>query len=48
MNKLKDIVKFDLDFRFQLTKDEFDFILRSQNVTSSWGSFRKLPYAFTE
>lgn len=48
MNKLKNIAKFDLDLHFQLTKDEWNKILRSQNVTSSWGGFRKLPYAFTE
>ena len=39
--------KFDEDFRFQLTKDEAE-ILRSKNLTSSWGGARYLPYAFTE
>lgn len=39
--------KFDEDFRFQLTKEEFDN-LRSKNSTSSWGGKRYLPYAFTE
>ena len=39
--------KFDDDFRFQLTKDEAES-LRSQNVTSSWGGARYLPWAFTE
>lgn len=41
------IDKFDDDFRFQLTKNEFD-ILRSKKSTSSWGGTRYLPYAFTE
>ena len=41
--------KFDGDdFMFQLTKDEFDEILRCKNFTSSWGGTRYLPYAFTE
>lgn len=39
--------KFDEDFRFQLTKEEFKN-LRSKNSTSSWGGTRYLPYAFTE
>lgn len=39
--------KFPPDFRFQLTKDEFQ-ILRSQFVTSSWGGARYLPWAFSE
>lgn len=33
---------------FQLTPDEINKILMLQNVTSSWGGIRKLPYAFTE
>ena len=41
------IEKFDDDFRFRLTKEEFQ-ILRSKNFTSSWGGTRYLPYAFTE
>ena len=53
--------RFDDDFYFQLTKDEYrnlisqnvissldDGNLRSQNVTSSWGGRRKMPYVFTE
>ena len=40
--------KFDYDFRFQLTKDEFAVILKSKKSASSWGGTRKLPYAFTE
>jgi hypothetical protein len=42
------IERFPEDFMFQLTKEEFDEILRSQFVTSSWGGRRYLPYAFTE
>lgn len=41
------IDRFDDDFRFQLTKEEFDN-LKSKFSTSSWGGTRKLPYAFTE
>jgi hypothetical protein len=32
---------------FQLTNEEYHNLI-SQNVTSSWGGVRKLPYAFTE
>lgn len=39
--------KFDSDFRFQLTKEEFDD-LRRKNSTSSWGDTGNLPYVFTE
>lgn len=42
------IERFDDDFRFQLTEDEFNAILRSKNSTSSWGGTRYKPYAFTE
>lgn len=43
------IERFDEDFRFQLTKEEFDeIILMCKIYTSSWGGTRKLPYAFTE
>ena len=42
------IEKFDDDFRFKLTKKEYENILRSKNLTSSWGGTRKLPYVFTE
>ena len=41
------IERFDEDFRFQLTKNEWDD-LRSKKSTSSWGGSRYLPYAFTE
>ena len=43
----RNIERFDDDFMFQLTIDEFE-ILKSQIVISSWGGVRKLPYAFTE
>jgi phage regulator Rha-like protein len=38
---------FPEDFMFQLTEVEFKNLI-SQNVTSSWGGSRKLPFAFTE
>lgn len=41
------IERFEDDFRFQLTRDEFEN-LRSKKSTSSWGGTRYLPYAFTE
>ena len=41
------IEKFDEDFMFQLTKEEFE-ILISKKLTSSWGGRRKLPKVFTE
>lgn len=44
----RNITKFDDDFRFYLTKEEWNKILMSQNATSRWGGSRKLPYAFTE
>lgn len=39
--------RFPSDFMFQLTKEEYE-ILKSQNVTSSWGGRRYMPYVFTE
>ena len=41
------IEKFDEDFMFQLTKEEFDNLI-SKKLTSSWGGRRKLPKVFTE
>lgn len=41
------IEKFDDDFMFELTKEEFDNLI-SKKSTSSWGGRRKLPKAFTE
>ena len=41
------IEKFDDDFRFQLSGEEWEN-LRSKKSTSSWGGTRYLPYAFTE
>jgi len=39
--------RFPADFMFELTSKELAN-LRSQNVTSSWGGSRYLPFAFTE
>lgn len=39
--------RFPDDFMFQLTKEQWEN-LKSQNVTSSWGGRRTLPYVFTE
>ena len=44
----RNIEKFPMDFMFRVNKDEMNSILMSQNVISSWGGNRKLPYAFTE
>lgn len=41
------IERFDEDFRFQLTENEYRNLI-SKFSTSSWGGTRKLPYAFTE
>ena len=41
------IERFDDDFMFKLTNDEFDN-LRCKIFTSSWGGSRIAPYAFTE
>ena len=41
------IEKFDDDFMFPLTKDEFQNLM-SKKLTSSWGGRRKLPKVFTE
>ncbi|WP_159467092.1 ORF6N domain-containing protein [Dyadobacter sp. 3J3] len=43
----RNIDRFPSDFMFELTKIEMEN-LRSQNVTSSWGGLRYLPFAFTE
>ena len=43
----RNIDRFDPDFMFELTKEEFRNLI-SQNATSSWGGRRKLPRAFTE
>lgn len=43
----RNIERFPEMFMFQITPKEFE-ILISQNVTSSWGGTRKLPYVFTE
>lgn len=41
----RNVKRFPSDFMFQLSKEE---ILRCQNVTSSYGGRRYLPFAFTE
>ncbi len=41
------IEKFDEDFMFQLTREEFENLM-SKKSTSSWGGRRKLPRVFTE
>lgn len=43
----RNLIRFPLDFMFQLNKDEFESLI-SQFVISSWGGVRKLPYVFTE
>lgn len=43
----RNLNRFPKDFMFQLSEKEFKNLM-SQNVTSSWGGTRKLPYAFTE
>jgi hypothetical protein len=43
----RNLNRFPDDFMFQLSKEDVE-ILKSQNVTSSWGGDRRLPYAFTE
>lgn len=40
--------RFDNDFIFQLTREEWAEILKCKNFTSNWGGNRKLPFAFTE
>ncbi len=50
----RNIERFPERFMFQLTKEEKEAIrqqtndLKSQNVISSWGGSRKLPFVFTE
>ena len=43
----RNINRFDYDFMFQLSSEEFS-ILKSQIAISSWGGRRKKPRAFTE
>lgn len=40
--------KFPKDFMFQISKEEWQTILKSKKSTSSWGGTRKMPYVFTE
>jgi hypothetical protein len=41
----RNINRFPSDFMFRLSKDEFED-WKSQNVTSSWGGRRTIPFAF--
>lgn len=43
----RNLRRFPEDFMFEMTREEWE-ILKSQNVTSSWGGRRKLPLVFTE
>ena len=43
----RNIDRFDYDFMFQLTSEEFA-ILKSQNAIASWGGRRTMPFVFTE
>ncbi len=43
----RNIERFPAHFMFQLTKEEYENLI-SQNVISSWGGIRKMPYVFTE
>jgi phage regulator Rha-like protein len=45
----RNISRFPSHFMFQLTRDEYDQVLRSQNATLEQGGYSKyLPYVFTE
>ena len=48
----RNIKRFPEDFMFEITEQEYRNIqiisLRSQNVTSSWGGLRYMPFAFTQ
>ena len=43
----RNVSRFPKNFMFQLSQNEFTYLI-SQNVTSSWGGTRQLPFAFTE
>ncbi|MEX2121374.1 MAG: ORF6N domain-containing protein [Pirellulales bacterium] len=43
----RNLNRFPPDFAFRMTRPEFNN-LKSQDVTSSWGGRRTLPWAFTE
>lgn len=43
----RNLNRFPKDFMFQLLEKEYKNLI-SQNVISSWGGTRKMPYAFTE
>jgi len=43
----RNIERFPYDFMFQLDINEFEN-LKSQNVISSWGGVRKMPFVFSQ
>jgi len=45
----RNLVRFPLHFMFELSREEYQEILRSQNATLEQGAYSKyLPFAFTE
>src|SRR5690606_37511547 len=45
----RNMIRFPEHFMFELTREEYDQILRSQNATLGHGAYSKyLPFAFTE
>ena len=44
----RNIERFPDDFRFQLTKEEFDSLKCQNGISNRGGDRRELPYAFTE
>ncbi|TYR31201.1 ORF6N domain-containing protein [Sphingobacterium phlebotomi] len=45
----RNIIRFPQHFMFELNKEEYDSVLRSQNATLEQGHYSKyLPFAFTE
>ncbi len=49
-NQVKNnIERFDIDFKFQLSSDEWNYVLRLKKSTANnLSKTRSLPYAFTE
>ena len=47
LGRIYDTYRFESDFTFKLTRDEWQD-LRSKNLTSSWGGSRYAPNVFTE
>jgi len=45
----RNMIRFPEHFMFELTREEYDLILRSQNATLGHGTYSKyLPFAITE